>query len=56
MIRAVPARSDEPTATPAPSTDAVGWFTDAELADLWLADVAERVISVARSRDGARPD
>jgi 8-oxo-dGTP diphosphatase len=37
------------------STDAVGWFTDAELADLWLADLAERVASVARSRDGARP-
>jgi ADP-ribose pyrophosphatase YjhB (NUDIX family) len=38
------------------STDAVGWFTDAELAELWLADVAERVVWVARSREGARAD
>ncbi|MEA2675067.1 MAG: 8-oxo-dGTP diphosphatase [Chloroflexota bacterium] len=37
------------------STDAVGWFSDAELADLWLADVAERVVSLERSGDGARP-
>lgn len=37
------------------STDAVGWFSDAELADLWLADVAERVVSLERSRHGARP-
>jgi len=37
------------------STDALGWFSDAELEDLWVADIAERVVSVERSRDGARP-
>lgn len=37
------------------STDAIGWFSDAELKALWIADIAERVVVAARSRDGARP-
>jgi hypothetical protein len=34
----------------------IGWFTDAELAGLWIADAAVRVVSIERSRDGARPE
>jgi 8-oxo-dGTP diphosphatase len=38
------------------STDQFGWFTPDELDGLRLADIVERVVSMARSRDGARPE
>jgi 8-oxo-dGTP diphosphatase len=38
------------------STDEFGWFTPGEAEELRLADIVERVVSTARSRDGARPE